>query len=165
MTAVQTEILETKQDLMDAIYSFSEKNIDQVPFEGSWTAGQVMEHIDKAMGSAVLYGKTQKANRAPDEKLPQLKAIFLDFNSKMKSPDFILPTAGKHSKEALLNSLTQKLDTLLTASQTLDMNEECLDFEVPGFGKFTRLEWIWFYLVHTQRHTQQLKNMLKEVMN
>lgn len=165
MTSAQTEILETKQDLMDSIYSFSESNIDKVPFKDSWTAGQVLEHIDKAIGPGILYGKTQKVNREPGEKVQQIKAVFLDFDSKMKSPDFILPTEEKHSRQALLESLTRKLDALFTATETLDMNEECLDFEVPGFGKFTRLEWIWFYLVHTQRHVQQLKNISKEVVS
>jgi hypothetical protein len=165
MTTVQTEILETRQDLMDCIYSFTGNSIDKVPFKDSWTAGQVLEHIDKAIGPDLLYGNTQKTNRQPDEKVQQVKAVFLDFNSKMKSPDFILPTEEKHDPQVLLSRLAGKLDALFTASETLDMNDECLDFEVPGFGKFTRLEWIWFYLAHTQRHIQQLKNIAKEVVD
>ncbi len=39
----------------------------------------------------------------------------------------------------------------------------CLDNELPTFGTLTIYEWISFALVHTQRHTQQLKKILNLV--
>ena len=41
----------------------------------------------------------------------------------------------------------------------LDLSATCLDFEMPGIGALTRLEWLWFYVWHTQRHLRQVKNI------
>jgi hypothetical protein len=48
--------------------------------------------------------------------------------------------------------------------QELDLSKTCQGFQLPGSAAFTRAEWIWFAIYHTQRHTRQLKNIL-EVIN
>ncbi len=139
------------------------KKIDKIPFEGSWTAGQLLEHVDKAVGADVLYGKTAKTGRVADEKVALIKSIFLNFDTKFKSPEFIEPREITHDKNILLNSLNKKFDQLVIAAETLDDTEECLDFELPGMGKLTRLEWINFQMIHTQRHLHQLKNIIDKL--
>ncbi len=51
------------------------------------------------------------------------------------------------------------------AIKTLDLSATCTVFELPGFGEFTRSEWIWFAIYHTQRHTHQLKNIYDILIN
>ena len=55
--------------------------------------------------------------------------------------------------------VTDKFDKLIEAARTLDLSLTCIDFEIPTFGLFTRLEFVWFYIVHTQRHTFQLQKI------
>jgi len=150
----------TFSELEKTVSSFPEEQINVIPFENSWTAGQVAEHIVKALGGAArtLNGKTEISDRDPGEKIKAINDLFLDFTTKMKSPDFILPGNESHTKNELLPAI-DKLKKEILGLTDLDLSVLCLGFELPGFGKFTRLEWIHFFLAHTQRHTHQLKNI------
>lgn len=150
---------QTKQQLAQVVSSISKDKTDTIPFEGSWTAGQVLEHISKSISPGILNGNTKEAGRPADAQVSMIKNIFLDFDKKFEAPGFIVPVETSHDKDVLLEKLTGKFDRLIAAAGSMDLGEECLDFAVPGFGNFTRLEWITFYMVHTQRHIQQLKNI------
>src|SRR6266480_647100 len=82
---------ETESELLKVVSSFSEEQLNAVPFKGSWTAGQVTEHLLKSKSGIpkLFSGATKPTEREPDEKVDIIKSIFLDFNSKFKSPDFV----------------------------------------------------------------------------
>lgn len=146
--------------MISLVNSVNGKDTDVVPFKGSWTVGQLLEHVDKAVSPSILYGNLQSVDRPADEKVELIKKIFLDFETKFQSPEFIEPVETVHNKDVQLDSLSQKFDELIHASQTMNMEEEYPGFELPGMGRLTRLEWISFYMVHTQRHMHQLKNII-----
>lgn len=163
METLIEELKSTKASLIDLVNSIDVKDVDRIPFEGSWTAGQLLEHVDKAVSPQVLSDNTSATDRPADEKVGLVKKIFLDFSTKFQSPDFIEPTEAVHDKDVQLDSLTAKFDQLANIAGTMNLQDECLDFEVPGMGKFTRMEWIIFYLAHTQRHLHQLKNIISKL--
>jgi DinB superfamily len=154
------QVKETGTAVIDELNLFSEEQLNVVPFEGSWTGGQVAEHLLKSAGVVeVVFGRTTPTtDRPPDEKIPTLR-IFLDFSIKMKSPDFILPSDGFHARQPLIDQLQNDWDRLGEAVDTLDLSETCLDSEMPNVGHMTRLEWISFYVYHSKRHLHQLKNI------
>ena len=160
--AIKKEINETFNELDKMLFSFSNEQLNIIPFEGSWTAGQVAEHIIKSLTglNGFLNGPTEATNRNADEKVKALKDLFLNFDIKMKSPDFILPGNTTYTGEELLKTITKLKNEMLQAAD-LDLSLICNSFELPTFGKMTRLEWINFYIVHTERHTQQLKNIFR----
>lgn len=160
MELLVKELQETRLRLIELGNLIDDNKVDTVPFEGSWTAGQLLEHVDKAVNPSILVGNTQATDRPADEKVGTVKKIFLDFNVKFESPDFILPVEEVHDRKALIHSLSTKFDELIHAASTMNLAEECMDFEVPQMGKFTRLEWISFYMIHTQRHLHQLENII-----
>jgi hypothetical protein len=161
-TELQKNITDTFNELDNIIFAFNGTQLNSVPFEGSWTAGQVADHIIKSLGgiSRLLNGPTEKTERDPGEKIKALEDLFLNFDIKMKSPDFILPGDGIQEKEATLQRIGELKNEMLEANK-LDLSLLCLGAEFPGFGKMTRLEWMHFFLVHTQRHTHQLKNIFR----
>ena len=55
------------------------------------------------------------------------------------------------------------MDKMIEAIKTLNLSETCTAFELPGFGEFTRAEWIYFAMYHTQRHTHQLKKIYERM--
>ena len=144
--------------MSEALDWFGPQQLNTIPFAGSWTAGQVAEHIIKSV-SELPDEKTETPKRFEDEKVYLLKKIFLDFTTKMKSPDFIVPQQTTHDKAALLQSLTDIEDNLIRIIKTKDLSLLCLDFEFPSVGYLTRLEWIKFFIFHTQRHTRQIVNI------
>jgi hypothetical protein len=142
--------------------SFSEKGFNTVPFEGSWTAAQVIDHITKSNKSIVqalnLEGKP--AGRKPDERTPELAKIFLDFTTKMKSPDFILPTQDNYPKASLIMSLESSVEKLKETAGNTSLSGA---IEHPAFGEITKLELLYFVVYHTQRHTHQLQHIYEIV--
>lgn len=158
------ELNDTTTELLNIITAFSQEQFNMVPFEGSWTAGQVAEHLRQSYGAAdVLRGAVQPATRPPDKYVEQLRSTFLNFEVKMKSPDFVVPPDRLYDRETQLKALSEKLAYIRDAVQTLDLTQLCLDFQLPGAEKFTRLEWVYFILYHTQRHIRQIKNIQKMV--
>ncbi|HEY3249903.1 MAG TPA: DinB family protein [Ignavibacteria bacterium] len=160
---VLNDLEKTAEELLHTFSSFNKELINQVPFERSWTAGQVGEHLLKSNVMGVLFGKVKKTERNPAEKIEPISDVFLNFNFKMTNPDFNTPTQTEHNRENVLSSLQKMEQKIIEASKTLDLSETCLDFELPGFGELTRLEWIYFSIFHTQRHTHQLKNIFQKI--
>jgi uncharacterized damage-inducible protein DinB len=148
---------------LDIVAGLSQEEINAVPFEGSWTAAQVTEHLymsDNGMIKA-LNGPVQPTSRPPDAMVDNLKAIFLDFSTKLKSPDFIIPVEGTHDKDALLSAFKAGREQIGKAIKTLDLTATC---HLPIFGEPTRLELITFVIVHTQRHTHQVKRIAEKLV-
>lgn len=160
-TELNTEIKETANALLQTLAAFNKEQLNKVPYADSWTAGQVGEHLIKAVSAGILYGTTKDTERPPDVMVKPLRDQFLNFDIKMESPDFILPSDGPHDKEATINKLQGVWKELAEAADTLDLTKTCLDFTIPGVEPMTRLEWLNFYIAHTKRHTHQLKNIYK----
>lgn len=164
-TELKKNIATNFEQLNTVLSSFSESEINVSPFEGSWTAGQVAQHIIMSMSGfpKLCNGNTEKTTREPDVKVKNIKAVFLDFTVKMESPEFINPLNKEYNKNSLLLSLQKIEKELLNISETCDLTLTCLDFELPSFGKFTIYEWINFGLIHSQRHLQQLNAIFEKV--
>lgn len=155
------EFEETFSDLESAINLFDDKKFNEVPFEGSWTPGQVVQHIvlSSAGFAQVLNAEVKETDRAIDELIPELKSIFLNFGLKMKSPDFILPELKDYDREAFLVKVKEIRQAIGKAISALPLDKTCLAFQLPGMGYLTRLEAVHFVIYHTQRHIHQLRSM------
>lgn len=157
MENIQLQILDTRSALADALNAFDPESFNEVPFPGSWTAGQVADHLLKAGGvTRVLYGRTASTRRKPEQKMEMLRHVFEDYGVKLQSPDFILPSDGPHDLCRYRSELAATWQGLLVSAGELDLSLTCVDMELPVFGLLTRMEWIGFYAVHTQRHVRQL---------
>ncbi|MDB5024128.1 MAG: DinB family protein [Mucilaginibacter sp.] len=165
--ALSNEITDTKNELLKALDLFDQENINTVPFEGSWTGGQVAEHVLKSASGILetIKGPAKATERNPDEHVKQLGDIFLNMDIKMKSPDLIIPSIDSKDKSSLAASLGETLDSIKNIASTDDLSATCTGFDMPMMGPLTRLEWISFASFHTKRHTQQLKNIINHLRN
>jgi hypothetical protein len=157
------ELEQTTHDLLQTIASFDQEMFNTIPFEGSWTAGQVAEHLLKAESGIpeVLSGPVMPAARPTDEMVPVIESIFLNFEIKLVSPEFILPSAGPHNRQVMLNGFELVRTELQGLAQTTDLTQICTSFPFPEVGELTRWEWLHFAVCHSKRHTRQLKNIYK----
>jgi hypothetical protein len=155
------ELEQAFHDLVQTLDIFDEKTFNTIPFEGSWTAGQVAEHIFKSVSGIpeVIHGATTDTQRAPDEHVQSIKDTFLNFNIKMKSPEFILPSAGPHEKKEFLEGILKVSIQMKDIAAGENLARSCTSFSFPGTGHLTRWEWLWFAVCHTKRHAHQLKNI------
>jgi hypothetical protein len=159
--ALQTEITEVFDKLIAELASIPEEAINIVPYAGSWTAGQLAEHIFKSVSGVpeMLVGPVEPTTRPPDQYVQQLKTVFLNYELKMQAPVFVQPSNGPHGKEKYLISYQETKLALVQAAHELDLTATCKGFEFPTMGYLTRLEWLTFALVHTTRHLHQLKKI------
>lgn len=141
--------------------SFDGQTIKMVPYEGSWTAAQVGDHLLKSYNLILraIYGKVEKTSRDPESNVDQIKNIFLDFNVKFKSPEMIRPSDQPAEREQLLSELISSIGKLKEASDVMDLSMTALDADMPGLGKLTGTEWLYFFVYHTQRHIHQLEKI------
>ncbi len=159
------ELQEVTTQFLQQIGQVPGGKLNVVPPMGGWTAGQVGEHILKSAGFILmaLQAPAKETTRDPAEKVKPLADIFLNFDIKMKGPDFIEPSADAKNKLDLLRSLQDAFDPIQTTAATADLSKTCAGADMPGMGEMTRLEWISFLNVHTRRHSHQLENILQSL--
>jgi hypothetical protein len=92
-----------------------------------------------------------------------IQKMFLDFSTKMVSPDFVRPSDTPKNKAALLQALQKTMSGIQSAAATLDLTATCMGFEFPGIGNLTRSEWVAFLLAHVLRHTHQLNRIAEKL--
>lgn len=153
--------------IVDKLASFDQEQLNLEPYKGSWTAGQVGEHMIMSNSGFVemINGPATPTERAPDAFAAQIRDDFSNYHIKMKSPDFVLPALTSYNKEYLLHSLDYIKSDLKRSISTLDLSMTCTSFPIPGLGFLTRLEAVVFVIYHTRRHVHQLTNIQLHVLN
>lgn len=149
--------------MIDLLSSFDEQQINTVPFEGSWTAGQLGQHILLSIVNLpkMLNGPSENTtDRAPDSKLTSIASVFNNYELKMTSPDFIKPEEKQYDKADLIADLDRSRNEILVAVNTLDLSQTSTVFELPGEGFLTRFEWLSFVAIHANRHNHQLRKIV-----
>lgn len=153
--------------LLGALQLFSQEQLNEVPFAGSWTPGQVGQHLLKSeTGVSELFrGNKQKPDRDPDALSPQIRAIFLDFSTKFDAPEFIVPDNTPQDRAQLLQALERNREEILRLAAENDLDLQLQDFAVPQLGELTGREWLTFVTVHSLRHVNQLKKIHQHITN
>lgn len=149
--------------LENTLSKFDTTWINTVPFEGSWTAGQLAEHVILANSGflQVINGPITETDRPADMMVAQIKNDLLNFNIKFRSPDEIYPQVAVYKQQELLARLKEIRNGISIAASSLDLTKTCSVFKLPVYGFLTRLEAIYFAIYHTQRHEHQLEKMYR----
>lgn len=158
------DLLEVYDEYINIFKNFTDIQINQVPFEGSWTPGQVAEHIIKST-KRIPDRHTAPPERPIDEKLPVIESIFLDFTKKRQAPEYVDPGGGPFERSIIIQQFEELKEKHQAVLATVDLTQLCLNFELPVVGTMTRYEWYRFFVIHANRHLYQLKNILKVINN
>ncbi|MBB6239034.1 hypothetical protein HDC90_003681 [Pedobacter sp. AK013] len=165
MEKIIREADETLSALEHEFSRFNAPQINEVPFEGSWTAGQLVKHLVLSNSGflEVINGPVTETDKPADLMVKEIRKDFLNFGVKYNSPKEIYPEDRTYSQPELLKSLKQIRAGISEAARGLDLTKTCTAYELPGYGFLTRLETIYFVIYHTQRHVHQLKNIYSEL--
>src|SRR4051794_144000 len=159
ISSLLKSIDETVAQLLELMGSLDEDKVNVVPYAGSWTAAQLFRHVIKStrgMTKAMeMPGKP--ADRDPDARIPELKNAFLDFSSKLQSPEFIVPEPGPYEKKAIMNDLKTSFENFKKLVVATDLSGL---IEGLPLGPITKLEVLHFVLFHTTRHLHQMKKIV-----
>ncbi len=156
-TIVQ-DIQRSTRDLMQVLGGFSPEQFNRKLANGTWTKGQVAEHlllIDIGV-NRVLKGAIKTVKRPADEKIPFIQEAFSDLTKKLSSPEGMIPSDTIKDRHALTEKINLQRQQLVWTVKTSDLTALCLSFSHPYFGELTRLEWIYFDIYHGDRHIAQL---------
>ena len=128
---------QTTGQLLQAVSAFSQDNFNKVSHEGSWTAAQVADHLYKAEKGIpkLLMGGSIITTRPPDEKVKMIESAFLDFSTKLKSPDFILPSAEPLDVTFVYNLLSKNKARISELVQTVDLKNTFTGASLPVLGQ------------------------------
>lgn len=161
-----TEFEETTKELFQTLSLFSDEEFNKIPFEGSWTAGQVAEHLFKSESNIprVLKGDSKETQGDPFEKTAIIRTVFLDYTIKMQSPEFILPSSDEKQTAFFIKGFEETRRELKTLVDTLDLNKTFTSFSFPQLGNLTGWELICFVVCHSKRHIRQMK-IIAEKLN
>jgi len=169
-----TEALDTRETLSaasDAIAEITylmsavdEDKVNTIPYEGSWTAPQLLRHVTKSINGMTHAMRTEAkpATRDPSERIDELRKIFLDLSKKLTQPEFIKPEERIYEKQAAIDEINKSFGRFKESATSAN-----LDDLVEGLplGPITKLEIIHFVLVHTQRHLHQMKKICEALEN
>jgi hypothetical protein len=158
IACLHEQLAETTNDFIRLVEAFTEETVNAVPSGKGWTAAQVADHVTKSNLSIAkaLQLNGSPANRDPAERIEELQEVFLNFQTKLQSPSFILPSADRYKKEAVLEALSDSVKKLNELAKHTDLS---VMIDHPAFGDITKLEIIHFVIYHTQRHCHQLQNI------
>jgi len=149
---------DTVSELADLMAGVDDERVNSVPYEGSWTAPQLLRHVSKSIKgmAGAMQMEAKPANRNPEERIEELKKVFLDFSKKLTQPDFLIPEEQFYEKQTAIDELNKSFSEF--KGNALSAN---LDELVEGLplGPITKLEIIHFVLYHTQRHLHQMKKI------
>ena len=161
MEKVINEANETLLALENTFSKFDTSLVNEVPFDGSWTAGQLAEHLLLSNSGflQVINGPVKETDKPADLMVETIKKDFLNFDVKYDSPKEICPENRAYNWSELLENLKQIREGISEAAGNLDLTKTCCSYELPGYGFLTRLEAVYFVIYHTQRHIHQLKNI------
>ena len=165
-TDLINEIENLHKNFNKVLLQFSEDEINIVPFEGSWTAGQVTEHIiksNKGILEQLLNSNTKSANRPFDEQLKVVQEVFRS-EEKMKSAPHLVPTELSHNLDNLRITLKKQKEQRIETIKEKDLGELIAALEFPPSSDgLTRYEWLNLIIEHGNRHQKQIENIYKEL--
>ena len=160
-TNIITNLDTALEETLQLLTSFTEAEMNKVPFEGSWTAAQVSCHLYKAEKDMdkLLLAPSQQVDRQPDERREELANIFLNFETKFQSPDFIIPEDKHYTMQELEGPMREVKDKMVAAAKTADLDELAPLPKGHPFEGATKLEMVYFTTYHAMRHNRQIRNI------
>ena len=99
-------------ELTDLMAAVDEDKVNTIPYEGSWTAPQLLRHVTKSINgmTKALQMDAKPAQRDPGGRIEELKIVFLDFSIKLTQPEFIVPEEMIYEKHASIEELNNSFN-------------------------------------------------------
>ncbi|HKO03629.1 MAG TPA: DinB family protein [Candidatus Acidoferrales bacterium] len=164
LDSAQKYLESTKKNVQEATKGLTDEqwNFQQAPER--WSVAQVMEHIAAAedLLRDLVVDKVLKAPAAPDRDLKKIDAMVLsvipDRTAKFQAPEPLKPTNRYGSPaDSLKHFLESRAKTVALLKDTPDLRDHAIDS--PMGEKLDGYEWILWIAAHSDRHTQQIKEV------
>lgn len=154
----------TFNNLINTYTSIAEPKVNVIPFDSSWTAAQLIQHLILSCSGfeKLLSGSESEADRPFDQNVANIKLMF-ESPEKMQSPKEIDPHLKPYDQQRQLNKLHELSVAIPSAVAKCNLAALATSFKFAE-GYLTKYEAAYFLVYHTQRHIKQLENIAKYLM-
>ncbi len=156
---------ETSNDILQAVKKCSDEQLNYKQGE-NWSILEIIEHLyltDKIIYT-IIYRPSETINSATEivGKNAIQKAMIGQRDKKIKSPDIVNPKGEIKNLSILLDKFVSQRDTwkndLLTDKILIDNRVH----KHPVLGEMTISDWLNFAIHHSQRHFEQIKDIINK---
>ncbi|MEO0471444.1 MAG: DinB family protein [Bacteroidota bacterium] len=160
---IQADLSQNTADLSQFLEKVDEKAASQKPAPKAWSVVGILEHlliVERSLAH-LFQGKTDPAQRDPEQQIAVIQQAFSRHDRQYDAAKMIFPQGEVQSvREGMerLIGVRAKLQALLAED---NLHEVCTDFRHFAFGEMTRVEWIYFCILHTERHMVQMEKAIQ----
>jgi hypothetical protein len=129
-----------------------------------WNVPEILEHVQLTDRIVIAIVSRPAANHHPSESIygdDQLKRFLVDGRSrKITAPPSLNPKGVYATAEEFASVFVAQREGL---KQSLKSGKLIVDNRVhkhPSLGEMTVSDWLWFMIRHTERHLEQVKEVL-----
>lgn len=147
---------ESLQNVSSVLYS-------KQPGEGQWSIQQILEHLTVTEKGVLMMGNgpTTDTDRDPSVTIHQVRDALGDRTSKRVAPAQVSPPGEDKTMEEFIAILESTRQSFIDQANSKGWNQILTLFPHPIAGTMTRLEWLYFHIYHTERHLQQIKEIIQ----
>lgn len=155
----------TKKDVLDATKGLSDARWNFKPAPDRWAVAECMEHIAAAEDHirGMIIEKVMVApSPSPDRDVAKIDAGIIanvpDRPNKVQAPGALKPTNRFGSQQGSIDHFVEsraKTEDFLQTTPGLRAHA----IDSPGDGKWDAYEWVLLIAAHSERHTNQIKEV------
>ena len=159
----------TRKMFLDALAGLSEAQLNWKPSPERWSVAEVAEHL--AVTEQQVFLTIQRALKepaAPERKAETkgkdeliLKAV-PDRSRKVQAPEVVRPTGRWNTGADLVAAFKANRDRTIEFVENTPEDLRSHFAPHPFLGLFDSYQWTVFLAAHTDRHVQQMKEVLAE---
>lgn len=155
---IKEDLNESTQQVLQALDNTPDEIFNRQS-DGKWSAADHLSHLAKIEGliAGVMKGETTTLeDRQPDARVKLVQRVFGDLDRKLQAPEALAPNEGEKDKELLRQQFTESRKQMIDIIDKQELNSLCLGFKHAFFKELTRYEWIYFAILHSGRHAEQI---------
>lgn len=152
--SIQTDLEENTQKLLHFLQKINEEAFTHKAAPEKWSLLETYDHIITMEGliGGVFRGETVPTDRDPQEVIQKIEKAFYNYERRYTAMTPIHPQGKIQTKEAVKAALTEVRSGLIELGEERGWSQLCTAFAHPLAGTMTTAEWVYFCIIHANRH-------------
>ncbi|MEM9326127.1 MAG: DinB family protein [Bacteroidota bacterium] len=163
---VLSHLQESKNKLLNTIGNLSEEQLYYKPSASKWSIAECLEHLalsEKSLSAAIQMTHNEESGRVDQTDIAlsdeALIELITDRTNKVKTRAEFEPTESFGSFQSTLAAFREVRESNIHFVENTSSNLRSQYFDFP-FGKVDAVQVLLFISAHTQRHVQQMKELI-----
>ena len=156
---IKQNLEENTQKLLHYLEKVDESILTTHPQPDAWSIAEIFEHISIIDQALVMFlqGPLEKVDRDPTSVISNIKTAFYNFERQYPAPEMISPKGLYKSKADINLKWPEIRKQLFQVAEKVNWEAEVRGFKHFAFGYLTVVEWVYFSIIHAERHLNQMQ--------